>query len=65
LIQLLQNPEPTSTKTVETRMSTRKMRTPVTRNEDFLMVKQTSGSACNFRTKSLDRLNNTYRPNAE
>jgi hypothetical protein len=29
------------------------------------MVKQTSGSACNFRTKSLDRLNNTYRPNAE
>jgi hypothetical protein len=29
------------------------------------MVKQTSGSACNFRTNSLDRLNNTCRPNSE
>jgi hypothetical protein len=29
------------------------------------MVRQTSGSARDFRTNSLGRLNNTYRPSAE
>jgi hypothetical protein len=29
------------------------------------MVRQTSVSARDFRTNSLDRLNNTYRPSAE
>jgi hypothetical protein len=42
LIHLSQNPEPTPTKTVENRMSIKQRRTPVTRNEDFFMVKQTS-----------------------
>jgi hypothetical protein len=46
-------------------MSSRQSRIPVTRNGDFFMVRQTSGSARDFRTNSLDRLNNTYRPSAE
>jgi hypothetical protein len=64
LIHLSQNPEPASTKTVATRMYSRE-RTPVTRNEDFFMVRQTSGSASDFRTNNLDRLYNTYRPSDE